>query len=228
MLGSTPQLPPRLPEGLPGPLDVPGRVLASIQHEAAGRADVGAHAQTLAHTRATPATVLAGVVGGDRHHSTPGALAMLPWLRGYCETAPSRHHCCSLPGEHCAPGWQPASLRGTPCRSRGAAPVPSCGGSPAAVALHRLVRLLEMAHPLARAVGALLPAPHPALRLRQLLLGPPVVAGGSISGFLSSSSDLPVHLPTAAPSSSPTAAPLRGASLRGGSDIVGDQLSPST
>src|SRR5262249_18761319 len=61
------------PKGLPGPLEVPGRVLVAVQEEAAGRAEMGTHAQALGHPLATAAAVLAGVLRGDRDDPTPGA-----------------------------------------------------------------------------------------------------------------------------------------------------------
>src|SRR5215831_3633084 len=57
------------PKGLPGPLDVPGRVLVAVEHQPTARTDVGAHAQALAHALPTARTVLAGVVCGDCKHS---------------------------------------------------------------------------------------------------------------------------------------------------------------
>ena len=52
------------------------RVLVAVEHEAAGRADMGAHAQPFGHTRPTAATVLAGVGGGHRDDPTPGACCL--------------------------------------------------------------------------------------------------------------------------------------------------------
>src|SRR5690242_12168025 len=59
------------PKGLPGPLDIARRVLVSIEHETAGRADMGAYRETLRHTFPATATVLAGVVSRNRDRPTP-------------------------------------------------------------------------------------------------------------------------------------------------------------
>ena len=59
------------PKGLPGPLDVQRSVFVTVQYEATGGTDMGAHAQSLRHTLATPAAILAGVVGGNRDDSPP-------------------------------------------------------------------------------------------------------------------------------------------------------------
>ena len=50
-------------KGLPGPLDIPRRVLVSIEHEATLGTDMGAHAQRFGNARPTAATVLRGVGG---------------------------------------------------------------------------------------------------------------------------------------------------------------------
>src|SRR5260370_30155175 len=54
------------PKGLPGPLNIPGRVLVAVQHQPAVRADVGTHTEALLLAFAAPATVLRGE--RRRHH----------------------------------------------------------------------------------------------------------------------------------------------------------------
>ena len=64
------------PKGLPGPWDVPGRVLVSVEDAATVCADMGTHAQTLGHAHPTAIAVLAGIVRGNRDDSTPGACCL--------------------------------------------------------------------------------------------------------------------------------------------------------
>src|SRR5579859_3469333 len=64
------------PKGLPGPLDIPRRVLVSIENQATIRADVGAHAQRLGYARPTAATVLRGIGGWHGDNPTPGACCL--------------------------------------------------------------------------------------------------------------------------------------------------------
>src|SRR5690242_3701452 len=61
------------PKGLPGPLDIPGRVLVPIENKPAGHTDMGAHAQALGHARSTARTVLGGIGGWHGDDPTPGA-----------------------------------------------------------------------------------------------------------------------------------------------------------
>ena len=162
------------PKGLPGPLDVSGRVLVAVEDEATGGTDMGAHAQTswarAPHSRYSP--------GWCRQVARRrlDARRMLPWLRGWLGTAPSPRPRWTWRGGDSAPGWRPASLRDRWCRSllqqleRGL--VVEVGALP----LHRLMRPLEVAHRFPPAVAALLATGDAALRLRQLLLAAPIVA----------------------------------------------------
>src|SRR5260221_14493595 len=64
------------PKGLPGPLNIAGRVLVAVQHQSTGGADVGAHAQTLGHTFPTATTILRGIRRVDHFHSLSGACCL--------------------------------------------------------------------------------------------------------------------------------------------------------
>src|SRR5258708_27608610 len=55
--------------GLPGPLDVSGRVRIAVQDQPTGGADMGAHGERLLYPFATAATVLAGIGGVPPNHS---------------------------------------------------------------------------------------------------------------------------------------------------------------
>src|SRR5215471_19095735 len=57
------------PKGLPGPLDVSGRMLVAVQHQSTAWADMGAHRETRAHALPTARTVLGGVRRRDGFHS---------------------------------------------------------------------------------------------------------------------------------------------------------------
>src|SRR5262245_48146576 len=59
--------------GLPGPQHLLGPVVVAVPDESAGGADRCAHAEALLHARATPATLLAGILRRDRHHLPTGA-----------------------------------------------------------------------------------------------------------------------------------------------------------
>src|SRR6516225_1066244 len=62
--------PSESPKGLPGPLNVSGRVLVAVQDQPAGGTDMGTYAQALTNERPTPATLLAGVGRVHRDHPT--------------------------------------------------------------------------------------------------------------------------------------------------------------
>jgi hypothetical protein len=69
--------------GLPGPTNIQGRVLVAVQHQSAGGTDVGAHRQAFRYPLRTAAAigqhataVLAGVLGRNRDHLTPGACCL--------------------------------------------------------------------------------------------------------------------------------------------------------
>ena len=61
------------PKALSAPENVAGRVRVAVQHEAAVRADMGAHRQALRDALAAPAAILRGIRWIHRFHSLPGA-----------------------------------------------------------------------------------------------------------------------------------------------------------
>src|SRR5262249_34224434 len=62
--------------GLPGPKNVVRCVLVTVQHQAAGGTNVGAHAQGFAHALPTATAILAGIGGRDCDHLPPGACCL--------------------------------------------------------------------------------------------------------------------------------------------------------
>jgi hypothetical protein len=167
------------PTGLPGPLeacglDVPGRVLIAVEHEAAVCTDRGTHTQALRYAFPTAATILRGIGGWYGDDSTPGACCL-----GFEDGAELR----------------PARVTD----GLGKAPIPHQVGDPqvfeidrvvlaqqrqrgfvmevGALALDVLMRLAELGDGFAPSLAALLAASDAAVRFDQLLLPAPIVTG---------------------------------------------------
>ena len=69
LLGSSPQAPPRVPEGPAWPLDVQGRIRVAICDEATGRTDLRANGEGLLDPFAAHLPILEGIaaiLGGER------------------------------------------------------------------------------------------------------------------------------------------------------------------
>ncbi len=146
----------------------------AVQHQPAGRANVRAHAQALGHARPAATTVLTGVGGWHGDNPTPGACCL-----GFEDgPEPRPAGIADALGEAAVPQqvgdlqvFQIDRVVGAQQRQRRL--VVEVGP----LSPDRLVRASEARDGLAPSVAAPLAARDAALRLCQLLLPPPVVAG---------------------------------------------------
>ena len=175
MLGSSPQLPPRVPEGPARPI---GCCCAAFSSRSSTSPQAG---QTwvrtlsdLGHARPTAATILAGVGGRHGDDPTPGACCL--GFEDGAELRPTRIE--MLLAEVTVPYHvgDPQIFEVNRVVLAQAASVRSCGGSRRAGAAPSDAALASQLDRLAPAVAPLLAARDTTLGLGELLLTTPVVA----------------------------------------------------
>src|SRR5258708_3708857 len=161
------------PKGLPGPLDVPCRVLITVQHQSTGGAAMGAHAEAFRHARPTAATVLTGICRRNREHLTPGPCCL--GFKDGTKRGPAR--IADALGQVVIP-YHVADLQLFAVDRVVLAHqhVRRLVVKVAALPPDMLVLLGTPTHGLGATLTALLPATHPLLRLSELLLRLAIVA----------------------------------------------------